>query len=145
MAPIFLIGGMLIGVATPTELGAIVVVYGVALGFVYRELTLRSLVDILGRSALTYGVLVFIISAAFPFGWLVAINQVPATLVRWILSVTSETWLVLLLINVVLLIAGCFMETTAILVISVPVFFPPVTGRSAWTPCTSGSSWSSTC
>jgi tripartite ATP-independent transporter DctM subunit len=124
VAPIFLIGGMLVGVATPTELGAIVVVYGVVLGFVYRELTLRSLVDILGRSALTYGVLVFIISAAFPFGWLVAINQVPVTLARWILSVTTETWLVLLLINVVLLIAGCFMETTAVLVITVPVFFP---------------------
>jgi TRAP-type transport system large permease protein len=127
LAPVFLIGGMLIGVATPTELGAIVVVYGVVLGFLYRELTVRELVRILGDSAITYGVLVFIISVAFPFGWLVAINQVPATLAQWMLGVTTDRWLILLLINVVLLIAGCFMETTAILVISVPVFFPLVT------------------
>lgn len=123
-APIFLIGSMLLGVATPTELGAIVVVYGIVLGFVYRELTLRELYRILGDSAVTYAVLVFIISLAFPFGWLVAINQVPATLAGWIVSVTTEKWLVLLLVNVALLVAGCFMETTAILVISVPVLFP---------------------
>jgi TRAP-type transport system large permease protein len=126
-APIFLIGGMLVGVATPTELGAIVVVYGIVLGFVYKELTLRSLLDILGEAAITYGILVFIISVAFPFGWLVAINQVPTALAQWILALTADKWVILLAINVVLLIAGCFMETTAILVISVPVFFPLVT------------------
>jgi TRAP-type transport system large permease protein len=127
VAPIFLIGGMLVGVATPTELGAIVVVYGIVLGFVYKELTLRSLLDILGEAAITYGILVFIISVAFPFGWLVAINQVPTALAQWILALTADKWVILLAINVVLLIAGCFMETTAILVISVPVFFPLVT------------------
>lgn len=97
------------------------------LGFAYKELTLRSLLDILGEAAITYGILVFIISVAFPFGWLVAINQVPTALAQWILAFTTEKWLILLLLNVVLLIAGCFMETTAILVISVPVFFPLVT------------------
>lgn len=127
VAPVFLVGGMLIGVATPTELGAIVVVYGVVLGFAYRELTIRDLLDILADSAVTYAVLVFIISVAFPFGWLVAINQVPATLAQWILALTSDKWMVLLLINVTLLFAGCFMETTAILVISVPVLFPLAT------------------
>jgi len=57
----------------------------------------------------------------------VAINQVPATLAQWILALTADKWMILLAINVILLIAGCFMETTAILVISVPVFFPLVT------------------
>jgi tripartite ATP-independent transporter DctM subunit len=127
VGPVFLIGAMLIGVATPTELGAIVVVYGIVLGFAYRELTLRELWRILAESAVTYAVLVFIISVAFPFGWLVAINQVPAALAQGILAITSETWIILLLINVVLLIAGCVMETTAILVITVPVLFPLVT------------------
>jgi tripartite ATP-independent transporter DctM subunit len=127
IAPVFLVGAMLAGIATPTELGAIVVVYGIALGFVYRELTLRELLDILAESAITYAVLVFIISVAFPFGWLVAINQVPATLAQWILGITGNKWLILLLINALLLIAGCFMETTAILVISVPVLFPLMT------------------
>jgi TRAP-type C4-dicarboxylate transport system permease large subunit len=58
---------------------------------------------------------------------LVAINQVPTILGQWILSITANKWLILLMINVLLLIAGCFMETTAILVISVPVLFPLAT------------------
>ena len=124
VAPIFLTGGLLIGVATPTELGALAVVYGVVLGFVYRELGWRDLWKLLGDAALMYGILVFIVSVAFPFGWLVAINQVPATVAKWILGLTTNPWMILLLINLVLFVAGCFMETTAILIISVPVFFP---------------------
>jgi tripartite ATP-independent transporter DctM subunit len=127
VGPAFLIGAMLSGIATPTELGAIVVVYGIALGWIYGELSVRQLVDILVDSAITYGVLVFIISVAFPFGWLVAINRVPAVLADWMLALTSDKWLILLLINLVLLIAGCVMETTAILVIGVPVLFPLIT------------------
>jgi tripartite ATP-independent transporter DctM subunit len=127
IAPVFLVGGMLFGVATPTELGAIVVVYGIVLGFSYKEISLRDLVGIFAESAVVYGILVFIISAAFPFGWLVAINQVPSLLAQWILSITSNPWLVLALMNALFLIAGCFMETTAILIISVPVLFPLVT------------------
>jgi tripartite ATP-independent transporter DctM subunit len=127
VGPVFLVVAMLGGVATPTELGAIVVVYGVALGFAYGDLTWRSLPGLLADSAITYAVLVFIISVAFPFGWVVAINQVPSALAEWILSVTTEQWVVLLLLNVALLIAGCVMETTAVLVITVPVLFPLVT------------------
>jgi TRAP-type transport system large permease protein len=127
VGPVFLIVAMLAGIATPTELGAIVVVYGIVLGWIYGELSVRELVDILADSAITYGVLVFIISVAFPFGWLVAINRVPAALADWMLALTTDRWLILLLLNLVLLIAGCVMETTAILVISVPVLFPLVT------------------
>lgn len=124
VAPILLIGGLLIGVATPTELGALVVVYGVALGFFYGDLHWRDLVHLLGDAAVMYGILVFIVSVAFPFGWLVAINQVPATVARWILDLTTNPWVILMLINLALFVAGCVMETTAILIISVPVFFP---------------------
>jgi tripartite ATP-independent transporter DctM subunit len=127
IAPIFLTGAMLAGIATPTELGAIVVVYGIILGFAYGELTLRKLMNMFAESAIVTGILVIIISVAFPFGWLVAINQVPTILGQWILSITANKWLILLMINVLLLIAGCFMETTAILVISVPVLFPLAT------------------
>lgn len=77
-----------------------------------------------GEAAVMYGVLVFIVSVAFPFGWLVAINQVPAVVARWMLGLTTDPLAVLMLINVVLFVAGCVMETTAILLISVPVFFP---------------------
>lgn len=124
IAPILLIGGLLIGVATPTELGALVVVYGIGLGFAYGDLTWPVVWQLLGEAAVMCAVLVFIISTAFPFGWLVAINQVPATVAHFLLDLTTNPWAILLLINAVLFIAGCFMETTAILIISVPVFFP---------------------
>lgn len=124
LAPILLVGGLLIGVATPTELGALVVVYGLVLGFWYGDLRWMHVWRLLGEAAVMYGILVFIVSVAFPFGWLVAVNQLPAIVARGILDLTQSPLGVLMLINLFLFVAGCFMETTAILIISVPVFFP---------------------
>ena len=119
-----LVTGLLIGFATPTELGAITVVYATVLGFVYRELNFAKLLKCLTDTVISSGVLVFIMSAAVPFGWAIAVNNVPAQLSETLLSLTQNKWLILLLINLLLLIVGCFMETTAILLIAVPTFLP---------------------
>lgn len=124
LAPVILITGLLIGFATPTELGAITVVYATALGFIYRELDFKKLVKCLSDTVISSGVLVFIMSAAVPFGWAIAVNNVPAQLSEALLSITQNKWLILLLINILLLVVGCFMETTAILLIAVPTFLP---------------------
>jgi len=124
MAPVILVVGLLSGVATPTELGAITVVYAAILGFAYRELTWRRLYTCLGDTFVTSGVLVFIMAAAVPFGWAIAVNNVPAQLSAWLLEITTSKWLILAMINVLLLVVGCFMETTAILLIAVPTFLP---------------------
>lgn len=126
MAPVILVVGLLSGVATPTELGAITVVYATVLGFFYRELTLKRLYACLGETFVTTGVLVFIMAAAVPFGWAIAVNNVPAQLASWLLEITTNKWVILALINVLLLVIGCFMETTAILLIAVPTFLPLV-------------------
>jgi len=126
MAPVILVVGLLSGVATPTELGAITVVYAAILGFAYRELTWRRLYASLGETFVTSGVLVFIMAAAVPFGWAIAVNNVPAQLSAWLLDITTNKWLILAMINVLLLVIGCFMETTAILLIAVPTFLPLV-------------------
>jgi tripartite ATP-independent transporter DctM subunit len=123
-APVLLVAGLLAGVATPTELGALTVVYAAGLGFAYRELTVRKLYRALADTLVMTGVLVFIMSAAVPFGWAVAINNVPAQLSAAILAVTQDKYLVLAIINIFLLVVGCFMETTAILLIAVPTFLP---------------------
>ena len=123
-APVLLVVGLLAGVATPTELGALTVVYAAVLGFAYRELTVRRLYRALADTLVMTGVLVFIMSAAVPFGWAIAINNVPAQLSAAILAITQDKYLVLLLINLFLLVVGCFMETTAILLIAVPTFLP---------------------
>ena len=126
MAPVILVVGLLSGVATPTELGAITVVYAAALGFAYGELNLKRLYACIGETFVTSGVLVFIMAAAVPFGWAIAVNNVPAQLSAWLLEITTNKWLILALINVLLLVIGCFMETTAILLIAVPTFLPLV-------------------
>jgi tripartite ATP-independent transporter DctM subunit len=124
MAPVILMAGLLSGAATPTELGAITVVYATLLGFAYRELTLARVYAALGETFVTTGVLVFIMAAAVPFGWAIAINNVPANLAAWMLELTSNKWVILAMINVLLLVVGCVMETTAILLIAVPTFLP---------------------
>ncbi|NBY54267.1 MAG: TRAP transporter large permease [Betaproteobacteria bacterium] len=126
MAPVILVAGLLSGVATPTELGAITVVYAIVLGFAYRELNWKRLYNCIGETFVTTGVLVFIMAAAVPFGWAIAVNNVPADLAKWLLDITTNKWVILALINVLLLVMGCFMETTAILLIAVPTFLPLV-------------------
>ena len=126
MAPVILIGGLMMGVATPTELGALTVVYAACLGFWYRELDWRKLFAATSETLIFYGVLVFIIAAAVPFGWLISVNRLPALLAELILGVTQEPWMVLLIINILLLILGCFMETTAILLIVTPTLLPVI-------------------
>jgi tripartite ATP-independent transporter DctM subunit len=124
LAPVLLIGGLFLGIATPTELGAITVVYAIALGFAYRELTLASLFEAFRDSFLTYGILVFIIASAVPFGWVISVNNLATGLAEFLTSLTDQKWLILLMVNLILLIAGCFLETTAILMIAVPALLP---------------------
>ncbi len=125
-APIFLVGGILAGVATPTELGALVVVYAIALGFWEKELTWRDVWHATAETLVTYGVLVYIIAAAVPFGWVVAVTEAPQKLADAMFALSQDKYVILALINAMLLIAGCFMETTAILLIATPTLLPIV-------------------
>jgi TRAP-type transport system large permease protein len=126
IAPIALVGGILIGVATPTELGALVVVYAAVLGFIERELTWHELWAATVDTLVTYGVLVYIIAAAVPFGWVVAVTEAPQKLADAMFALSENKYVILALINLMLLIAGCFMETTAILLIATPTLLPIV-------------------
>lgn len=123
-APVLLTVGLLAGVATPTELGALTVVYAAALGFVQRELSWRDVREACRETLVTCGVLVFIIACAVPFGWIVATSQAPMKLAAFVMSVSADKAVVLAVINVALLVIGCFMETTAILLIATPTLFP---------------------
>ena len=123
-APVFLTVGLLAGVATPTELGALTVVYATALGFAQRELSVKDVMDSLRETLITCGVLVFIIACAVPFGWIVATSQAPQKLAMFMMSISDNKLVILAIINVVLLVIGCFMETTAILLIATPTLYP---------------------
>lgn len=125
MMPVIIAGGILGGLFTPTEAAAIAVLYSFVLGWiVYRSIKLRDLLGLLANMAQITAVVFIILSTAAIFSWLLTVEQIPQTVANLILSVTNNKYLVLLIINMVLLIVGCFMDQTAGLIIFAPVFAP---------------------
>lgn len=125
MMPIIILGGIMSGVFTPTESSAIAVVYGLVVGFfVYRELTLKDLVPIFYKASLNSAMIMLLIAAANPFGWLMTVEQVPTIVSHSILSFSTNKYVIYFLMLVIYLILGTFMETAAIILLIVPVFAP---------------------
>jgi tripartite ATP-independent transporter DctM subunit len=124
LAPVFILGSILLGVATPTEAGVIATIFSIILGLIYGTLKWKTFSDILEESVLTTGRFMFIIAAASIFGWLITIEQVAVILYNTIQVITTQKWLILLFVNVILLFLGCFIEGVAIMIISVPALIP---------------------
>jgi tripartite ATP-independent transporter DctM subunit len=127
MMPIIILGGIGLGVVTPTESGAIAVGYAILLGLVYKEIKRENIHSILVESVTVTCSVMFIIAAATLFSWLLVSQNIPQKATELILSITHNKWMVLLLLNIVLLIMGCFLDTMAILITVTPVFVPLVT------------------
>jgi tripartite ATP-independent transporter DctM subunit len=127
-APIIIIGGILAGIFTPTEAAVAASIYAFVLGMlVYREIKAADLPRILWETIENTVQVMFIISAASIFGFLLIRQQVPTTIVEALMSLTSTPWVVLLIINVILLILGCFMESIAVMLLTIPVLMPLIT------------------
>ncbi|NKC30626.1 TRAP transporter large permease [Falsiroseomonas selenitidurans] len=125
MTPVLLVGGMTTGAFTPTEAAIAATFYALFLGFVvYRSLTLRSLLRVTQETIETTAVVMLIVAGASIFGWLVTTTRVTEEVAALVLSITQEPWLVLLLVNILLLVVGCFLETIAAITILVPVLLP---------------------
>ena len=124
MAPVLLTAGLLLGVATPTELGAVTAIYAAILGVAYKELNYSGLIEAARETLMTCGIMAFIIACAVPFGWVVATSQAPMKLAAFMMEFSDSKWVILAVINIGLLLIGCFMETTAILLIATPTLFP---------------------
>ncbi|MGI9336752.1 MAG: TRAP transporter large permease [Gammaproteobacteria bacterium] len=123
--PVIIIGGIVGGVFTPTEAAAVGVLYGIVISmFVYRQLSIRDLPRLILRASALSAAVMTIIGTASVFGWLVASANVPAHLAEWIRSVSSEPWVYLLMVNVLLMAVGMFMESLAAILILVPVLMP---------------------
>lgn len=124
LAPIILVGGILLGAATPTELGALTVVYVLFLGAIYRELTIVRLFQALTDTVVILGALIFIISCAFAFGLNITLLQIPNFVSSSVLAITSSPEVVLAIGVIILLVVGTFMESTTILILFTPVIVP---------------------
>lgn len=126
--PIIILGGVMSGVFTPTESAVVAVVYAFILAmFVYKELRWKDLKAVMTRSAITSAVILFIISAAAPFGWILTMEKIPVLLSGFITGFTDSKVLIMIMISVLLLILGTFMETIAIIIIMTPILFPIAT------------------
>lgn len=126
LAPVIILGTILTGVATPTEAGIIAVVYATALGFLYKELNHRNIFEVLKDGAVQTGIIMFIVAAAQIFSWIITTQRVAVVAYAFITQFVTAPWVILLLINVFLLLIGCFIEGLAAIMITVPVLLPVV-------------------
>ncbi|MDD3689524.1 MAG: TRAP transporter large permease [Synergistaceae bacterium] len=125
LAPIIILGGILGGVFTPTEAAAVAVIYSFFVGkFIFREIAWKDLPGILFQSGITTGAILLIISLANVFAWVIAANQIPVKLSSLFLSATSNPYIFLAIVNVLLLIVGMFMETGAAIILLAPILAP---------------------
>jgi tripartite ATP-independent transporter DctM subunit len=125
----FIILGIRFGVFTPTEAGALVVLYALFLGLVvYRELKVHQLPAVFAEAALATAVVMIIISAAAAFGFYMAWERIPALVTAMMVTITDNPILLLLLINLLLLLVGMLIEGTAALILLTPILVPVVTG-----------------
>jgi tripartite ATP-independent transporter DctM subunit len=125
--PAIIIGGIIGGIMTPTEAAVAGAAYAFVLGvLIYREIKISQLPKILLDSALTTGTIAIIVAAASPIGWILTVEQAPAMAIALVNQAQLSQWQLYLIINVILLILGCFMDGMAILIMAIPLILPVI-------------------
>ncbi|MGP4061063.1 TRAP transporter large permease [Halobacillus litoralis] len=125
--PVIVLGGIYKGIFTPTEAAAVAIVYSLVIGFfVYKELTLKDLFVVTKRSVVTASMIMLVIAAAKIFSWYLTFEQIPTQLAAHIIEVASTPLIFLLITTVLLLFVGMFMDSSAAVLILVPLLLPVV-------------------
>ncbi len=123
--PVLILGGIYSGIFTPTEASVVAVAYGLFVSMaVYREISWRDMGHVFIRSALTSAGILLIVAVAAAFGFVLTINRIPHQVGQWIASVAQDPVSFLILVNVLLLVVGMFLETLAAIVILAPILAP---------------------
>ncbi|NLO58050.1 MAG: TRAP transporter large permease subunit [Synergistaceae bacterium] len=125
--PVIIVGGIVGGIFTPTESAAIAVAYALVLGaLVYRELTWASVRTAFIDAAITNGIILTVLMTARLFIWFLTVKMIPQTVAQTLLDYITSPWMAFMVINIILLIAGTFIDTTSAITIFVPLFLPLV-------------------
>lgn len=124
LLPVVILGGIRIGIFTPTEAGSVAVAYALILGLIYRELNLKSILEGLAETVLTTAGIMLIVGAASAFAWVLTKERIPQTLTAFMVSHIHNKYVFLLVVNVFLLIVGMFIEGNAALIVLVPLLHP---------------------
>ena len=127
LTPVLLVSGMLLGFFTPTEAASITVAYVIFISAViYRTLTWQHLVHSAFETLKSTSAILIIVAAAAMFGWIMAIEQIPQTVAKQLLSLSTDPLMLLLIVNVILLIAGMFLDSTTATLLVIPVIAGPL-------------------
>lgn len=125
--PVIIIGGIMTGVFTPTESGAVAVFYALVVSvLVYHQMTWKTFWEALVNSAKSSGQVLVVVACASLFTWVITVNQVPQAVTAFLQAAVHNKYVLLLIINIILLIAGTFIDTTSAIVIFAPLFIPLV-------------------
>lgn len=124
MAPVILLGGIMSGIVTATETGIIVCVYALIVGLIYRELTWKGVWTALYDTVISTSVILLMVGFGYGIGWVLTIEQIPQALTKAMLGITQSRVLMLMILNLFLLVLGCFMDNNTIRVITVPLLLP---------------------
>jgi len=128
MTPVIILGGIISGIFTPTEAAVVAVVYAFLISFfIYRTLHLKDLLKMMVGSAVTSALILVIMGAASVFGWIITTENVPILIRDLIMSSTDQQWVVLIILNIVFLIAGCFFDIFSIILVFTPMILPVLT------------------
>jgi len=121
------IGGIVSGIFTATEASAIAVIYTLILGMVYKEIKLKNIPDILMEASKTSAVIMLLIAASMSMSWIMSFENIPQNLSAFLLTLSDNKIIILLIVNLLLLFVGIFMDMTPAVLIFTPIFLPIVT------------------
>jgi len=125
LVPVVIVGGILFGIATPTESAALAAVVAFVVGrFVYRDLDASHLPAILLSTARTSAMVLFLIGMANVFGWVIIFEQLPQAMAAWLSGLTEDPFVFLLLVNLFMLVVGMVIDGIAALILIVPILLP---------------------
>lgn len=123
--PVIILGGIYGGVFTPTEAAAVAVVYSLIVGmFIYREIAVSDLPAIITKAATSTSVVLFVVATSASFSWLMTSMRIPEMVAEGMLSITENSLVIMLFINLILLFLGTFLETQAIILLVAPILLP---------------------
>ena len=125
--PIIILGGIYGGIFTPTEAAAIAVIYGFFVGkYIYRELTFKKINTCLIESAVTTSTILIIVGTATTLARILTLENIPFLVQKYLLNLSDNRWVIILAINLILLLTGCFMDSIAAIMVLSPIFLPIV-------------------
>jgi len=124
---VIVVGGIIFGIFTATEASAIAVLYTLVLGFIYRELTVKGMPKVLLESIEITAIVMLLIGASMCMSWVLSFENIPQDISTFLLGISDNKIIILLIINLILLMVGIFMDMTPAVLIFTPIFLPVVT------------------